>query len=272
MISRRFKSSYIRLLALWVLRAFAPGLGRTSFLNNSTYSDPDIAEFLGLPDGLDAAKVAAIPRLLEDLQISLEAAGPACLPALARGNFAKLAVALKLNTTEQRVIEFFVCVEIEPPLADTCRVLGSIIGSEPSRFVSRVLGLSRNAVSKALAPRGRLVKCGLLKRCSHPMKRGNLEFHSDELARQLLQDAYDPSKLLKAFGVVTPAPPELGLDDFPHLQASLDLLLPYLRKVRSMHKHGVNVLVHGEPGTGKTQLVRVLGRTLGIVVECLPDC
>ncbi len=98
------------------------------------------------------------------------------------------------------------------------------------------------------------------------MKRGNLEFHSDELARQLLQDAYDPSKLLKAFGVVTPAPPELGMDDFPHLQASLDLLLPYLRKVRSMRKHGVNVLVHGEPGTGKTQLVRVLGRTLGIPV------
>jgi len=203
---------------------------------------------------------------MEDLQRSLESAGPACLPALLRCNFTKLAATLGLSSSEQRVLEFFVCAEIEPPLTDTCRVLNHIIGSEPSRFFSKVLGMSQDAVSKTLASRGRLIKCGLLKRSCHPPKRGALVFHSDDLARQLVRGTFDASKLLKAFGVIAPAPPELGLDDFPHLQASLDLLVPYLRKVQSTRKSGVNVLVHGDPGTGKTQLVRVLGRALSIPV------
>ena len=266
MVSHRFKSSYNRLLALWVLRAFAPGLGRSGFLNNSTYADPDIAEFLGLPAHLDAEKIASMPRLLDELQNSLEAGGPACLPPLLQSNCAKLADSLKLCASEQRVVEFFICVELEGPLSDTCRVLSRMIGSESSRFLARVLGLPRNAMSKALAPRGRLMKCGLLKRGGHTLKRGMLEFQSDDLARQLLREAFDPSKLLKAFGVISPSPPELGLDDFPHLQTSLDLLVPYLRKVKSTRKHGVNVLLHGDPGTGKTQLVRVLGQALGIPV------
>ena len=141
MASHRFKSSYSRLIALWVLRAFSPGLGRSAFLNNSNYADPDIAEFLNLPLRPDADKFTAIPRLMEDLQRGLESAGPACLPALLRCNFTKLAATLGLSSSEQRVLEFFVCAEIEPPLTDTCRVLNHIIGSEPSRFFSKVLGM-----------------------------------------------------------------------------------------------------------------------------------
>jgi len=266
MTPRRFQSPYNRLLALWVLRALAPGLGRSSLIKNGEYEDPDIAEFLGLPLNLDAAKVAATPRMLDALQASLESAGPTSLPRRARGNLSKLAASLKLNTTEERVLEFFVCKEVESPLVDMWALLHGGKASNSSRLLSKVLGLPQNAVSSVLSASSRLTKCGLLKPSDHPHRIGTLNFHSSALAKQLIRDTYQPSKLLKSFGVVTPAPPKLGLEDYPQLQASLDLLLPYLKKVRTRRKVGVNVLIHGSPGTGKTQLVRVLGRALDIPV------
>ncbi len=266
MASLRFRSPYSRLLALWILRAFAPALGRSSFIRDGAYADPDIAEFLGLPVPFDPKKCGAVAGMLDDLQISVERAGTASLSTLAQRNFTKLATAINLNPVEERVLEFFACVAVEAPLGDAWRILEHLSGSEPSRFVSKVVGLPKNAVFKALATSGRLTKCGLLKRGDHPLKRGAIEFHSAGLARRLLRNIYDPGKLLKAFGVVSPLPPELGLEDFPHLQSSLDLLRPYLKKVRTSRKSGVNVLVHGAPGTGKSQLVRVLGTDLGIPV------
>ncbi len=266
MATHRFHSRLDRIIALWILRAFSPSLGRSVFLHNSAYADSDIAEFLGLPLRLDEPTSREIPRLLDDLQISLEKARPAALPAQARNNFTRFAASLKLNTTEQRILEFFACMETEPPLEDTGRVTQKILGAEAPRFLARVLDLPRNAVAKALAPGGRLMKCGLLRRNDHRHKVIRLEFHSEALAVRLLRDSYDPAKILKLFGVVTPSPPELGLEDFPHLQTSLDLLLPYLKKVKAMRKLGVNVLIHGAPGTGKSQLVRVLGQALGMPV------
>ena len=266
MAPSRFRSPYSRLLALWILRAFSPALGRSSFLKDGAYADPDIAGFLGLPVPFDQTKSGAVAGLLDILQMSLERVGGASLSILARRNFAKLATAIKLNPVEERVLEFFACVTVEAPLSDTWRVLHQVSGTEPSRFISKVVGLPQNAVFKALSSSGRLMKCGLLKRGGHPLKRGLIEFHSSGLARRLLRNTYDPGKLLKAFGVVRLSSPELRLEDFPHLQSSLDLLLPYLKKVRTSRKSGVNVLVYGAPGTGKSQLVRVLGSSTDIPV------
>lgn len=265
MANQRFRSRFDRLLALWILRVFTPGLGRSSFTRGSAYADSDIAEFLGLPPQLDEETIRRMPHLLDDLQKSLEN-GSAALPARANANFTRFAASLKLNSTEQRILEFFACMDTEPPLADTGRVTRNLISVNASRYLARVLDLPRNTVAKALAPGGRLMKCGLLKKNEPPHKVAGLDFHSEALADRLLRHPYDPVNLLKIFGVVSPPPPELGLMDFPHIQTSLDLLLPYLKKIQATRKPGVNVLIYGAPGTGKSQLVRVLGRALGLPV------
>lgn len=97
MATHRFRSRFDRLLALWVLRAFSPGMGRSDFLSNSDYADSDIAEFLGLPLLLDEEMLRKIPRLLDGLQLSLESGNTASLPAQAKANFARFAASLKLS-------------------------------------------------------------------------------------------------------------------------------------------------------------------------------
>jgi len=265
MRTRRLRSSFDRLIALWVLRAFSRKLGRPYFISGSDYADSDIAEFLGLPIELNKPALGEMPQLLDNLQASLER-GATSLPGQARNNFTCFAASLRLNATEQRILEFYACSETQPVLADTARVIRKVNAADTARFLSTVLGLPRSVVAKAVAPGGRLMKCGLLKNSENPRKISRLEFHSETLATRLLRDSYDPGKLLKSFGVVTPPSPELGLEDFPHIQTTLNLLLPYLGKVRSTKRPGVNVLIHGSPGTGKTQLIRVLGRALDIPV------
>jgi SpoVK/Ycf46/Vps4 family AAA+-type ATPase len=51
--------------------------------------------------------------------------------------------------------------------------------------------------------------------------------------------------------------------DFPHLGEALAILRPYLAQAVAGSRHGVNVFVHGAPGTGKSELARALAAELG---------
>ena len=129
---------------------------------------------------------------------------------------------------------------------------------------SRVLNVSRKAVANALMHNGRLMRYCLIDRdrsCSYD----TFQFLSFEIARDIFQRDFNPEHILRHFGVYAP-PPNLGLADYPHLKLDLDHLLPYLKKSISCKKKGVNFLFYGHPGTGKSQLARVLGQEAGIPV------
>lgn len=59
---------------------------------------------------------------------------------------------------------------------------------------------------------------------------------------------------------------ELTLDDYQHIPEIGETLVPYLRYTLSHARPGVNVLLYGAPGTGKTQLTRALGQVLSTPV------
>ena len=266
MTIRRFPNCKDKLIALWITRAFAPGVARQLLMTSHSYCDHDLALFLGLPSPFDEIKPTQVHQYMDGLQNSLENSKNACLSPRAQNSFDCLAASMRLNATEQRLLEFFACLEIESTLQDMTRETKPKIQSDPIRFLSKILRLNYTEIVKALSSNGRLFHCGLLKKNDHSSNLADIEITSKSLATRLLREIYDPLKVLKSFGILTPPEPELGLENYPHIQPSLDLLIPYLRFVHSKQKAGVNILIYGAPGTGKSQLVRVIGKSLQIPV------
>ena len=63
------------------------------------------------------------------------------------------------------------------------------------------------------------------------------------------------------------APPgELEWSDFDHIAEARDHVEALLRGALRSGKRGVNILVHGEPGTGKTEFCRTLARRLALTL------
>jgi SpoVK/Ycf46/Vps4 family AAA+-type ATPase len=51
---------------------------------------------------------------------------------------------------------------------------------------------------------------------------------------------------------------------YPHLHDNLEMLIAYLKHSLQSKKKGVNVLIYGAPGIGKTQLTRVVANKLSV--------
>src|SRR5690606_29874511 len=65
--------------------------------------------------------------------------------------------------------------------------------------------------------------------------------------------------------------PELGLEAFEHCSREVELLCALLRGASLERSRGLNVLLYGPPGSGKSQLVRVVARALGASLRQVPD-
>lgn len=65
-------------------------------------------------------------------------------------------------------------------------------------------------------------------------------------------------------------PPKLVLDDYPYV-CEVDLMRQYLTRAMEQRATGVNILLYGAPGTGKTEFVRALAAALEVQLYEVPN-
>ena len=254
---------------VWMLRMLVPMGGHKSLLNRGSFCDDEIARAVGLGTWLDDDErdfdAAAIRLELRELhRAAEEVKDRLALPSTLQANVARLAALVGLSHADCRILEFAAMVHQDRVLDDCADTLGQLNSLKVAEVLAQLLELDPAEVRSSLGPQGVLARSGLLSvdRGSTGYLRGKLDLLSNSFADNILACEADPLVLLRET-ICPSTPARLALADYAHLDQALAILLPYLRQAVTAGQAGVNIFVHGAPGTGKSELARTLAAALG---------
>ena len=254
------------------------------------WSSNAVARALGLPEELAfAPQGEAIARVLLDARWQavrdMPPERPVAMPeatddevpegpgeprfwAAAYTNLHVVAEALALDAVEIAVLRLVLHLAVERPLRKAGQLVSADNFSAAMMQMAHLLDVPRKALRRAIGKRGKLRRYGLLS-CRDDVRREVCDLE-DALQWGDLFDADDfvlekqeRAQLLRSC-LLPVENATLVWDDFAHIGALRETLLHYLRHAFAGEQRGVNVLLYGAPGTGKSQFAAALARELAV--------
>jgi len=211
----------------------------------------------------EAERLKEMGRQVENSLIQAEKEGRVLAGPLAK-NLARLAEAAGLSYTDQEILAAAMLGRQDEGLqAAFDAVSQRYADTSLARVLAHAFGRSFEDVASALEPRSALGRAGLVFTDSGAdLFLNKLKLFAG-MTRAFAQPADSVDELL-SFALRRPVPPTLTVQDFAHMRESVEILIAHLRSSSLDASKGVNALLFGPPGVGKTELARVIAREAGL--------
>lgn len=187
------------------------------------------------------------------------------LPSQLAVNIDRVGRLLDLSRAERLVLAFAVLLQTEPVLFETVDLIGSLSTHRIPRVLAVILGLPDQDVREALSAHSTLCRTGLLsvnRDHASPLQL-KIDVLSGSFAERMVTLDADPTDLLRD-KVFPSQPATLNRDDFAHVSQLAGIARAHLAMALQNRRQGTNILLHGAPGVGKTELARVLSAEIGV--------
>ena len=132
-------------------------------------------------------------------------------------------------------------------------------------ILGALLKESPRVISHYLSKKSTLIMEGLVeKNTKYTIINNGIGIHIDDSLLDLCEQPIRNINDITLFLVGKPTKSELRWNDFEHIGQQRAFIADLIKGANSSKEKGINILVHGAPGTGKTEFCKVLSRHLGL--------
>lgn len=171
-----------------------------------------------------------------------------------------LQASLSLTETDVDLLHLAAAMNQNSGLGVLFDMIGELNQRQAKQILSIVLARPTSALDHSLSANGALFSSGLFDE-EHTLSRlaslrGYLMLPENILSA-LSRPHKTQASLLESFFRASPEP-RLSIADYSHIDQDFSLIKRYVQAAIKNHTEGVNILIYGAPGTGKTEMVRAI--------------
>ncbi|MCW9710522.1 ATP-binding protein [Avibacterium sp. 21-586] len=256
-------SEKIMLKAMFEYKLFS------EFFRNNRYDDDDVAYALGLPQEMktDADLEQQARELLKQrYQTILAQKEEPKNWQTAYDNLAKLTEFLELTACEKAIMKLAFHLQAERNLLDLLAYIPKGDLDQVASILANLINHPQKEVRFALTKRSKLRNYGLVDVHNHDYFDSLLDYlrWGDALDFDDFVILPITEKSLIEQATIPTSPCTLKLRHYDHIAKNSEMMLNYLEFAIKRKKKGVNILLYGVAGTGKTEFAALLAETLNL--------
>ena len=251
-------SEIYELTTLWVLRAIFDLAGEKELLKDRY---DDVLEFLGIeakePKEEDIQNLKNRLEILEKSQISCE------LKDLEH-NLNLLQENLGLNSTERDILRFVAIMYNYEVVSNACNTLGELNNIQAIKVISKILNLNFIDVQNAFRKDGIFAKTSIIRLDNGGQR---IRYKIDVINNNFMCDLFVKCESMDEIfeSAIKPcSKTNLTTKNYPHIKEDVKILLSFLKNAIRKKQKGVNVLLYGSAGTGKTEFSKAVASELNL--------